>query len=185
VRPVGDYLHLRRPTIWIHSSGEEASVWVGGGLPRFSRPVPLVAYHISTRLTHPNGRWLHRLSRAQDGDVQGLLLGVITADKGNLTGRKLPAIYLLLRASVNKGASALRPAGPFGSSSSRYCSAPFRYFSCSFPPRLGSHALRPCLRPRAGRNSLDLGHWRPQLAQVVLSQVALNQEESHAEYLLF
>ena len=48
---------------------------VGGGLPRFSRPVPLVAYHISTRLTHPNGRWLHRLSRAQDGDVQGLLLG--------------------------------------------------------------------------------------------------------------
>ena len=52
---MGDYLHLRRPTIWIHSSGEEASVWVGGGLPRFSRHIPLVAYHISTRLTHPNG----------------------------------------------------------------------------------------------------------------------------------
>src|SRR5215212_11674839 len=85
---------------------------------------------------------------------------------------------------VNKGATTPRPARLFGSISSRYCLAPFGYFSFSFQPRSGLLALRSCLGPRAGQNRLDTGHRRPQLAQVVLSQVALSREESHTEYLL-
>jgi hypothetical protein len=40
----------------IHSSGEEAiSVRFGGGVPEFSRSVPLFSYRLSTWLTRPNG----------------------------------------------------------------------------------------------------------------------------------
>ncbi len=40
----------------IPSSGKEAiSVRFGGGVPEFSRSVPLFSYRLSTWLTHPNG----------------------------------------------------------------------------------------------------------------------------------
>jgi hypothetical protein len=43
------------PNDLLTSSGEGASVRVGGGVPRFSRPVPLVVYRLGTWLAHPNG----------------------------------------------------------------------------------------------------------------------------------